>query len=123
VLLNAVSNVVYFETAFSSARAWSIWSYAYVAMAAVVIFAPLRAKDSYVVTEDVAQVGDRVDDFGSRRRGERTRCETGAGGSRFIMSEPVEQGGEDGQRAADAPRCGGKSGWFSRSTSLPRRCL
>ena len=49
-----------------------------------------------VVTEDVAQVGDHVDDFRKRRRGERTRCETGDGGSRFITSEPVEQGGEDG---------------------------
>jgi hypothetical protein len=29
--------LVYFETAFSAARAWSIWSYAYVAVAAVVI--------------------------------------------------------------------------------------
>jgi hypothetical protein len=37
---------VYFETVFSSARAWSIWSYAYVAMAAVVIVSPLRASDS-----------------------------------------------------------------------------
>jgi hypothetical protein len=30
----------------SSVRAWSIWSYAYVAMAAVVIVAPARASDS-----------------------------------------------------------------------------
>ena len=37
---------VYFETAFSFARAWSIWSYAYVAMAAVVIVSPSRASDS-----------------------------------------------------------------------------
>jgi threonine dehydrogenase-like Zn-dependent dehydrogenase len=37
---------VYFETASSSVRAWSIWSYAYVAMAAVVIVSPLRASDS-----------------------------------------------------------------------------
>jgi hypothetical protein len=41
-----VSNVVSYETAFSSARAWSIWSYAYVAMAEVVIVSPLRASDS-----------------------------------------------------------------------------
>ena len=41
-----VSNVVYFETAFSSVRASSIWSYAYVAMAAVVIVSPVRASDS-----------------------------------------------------------------------------
>jgi hypothetical protein len=37
---------VYFETAFSSARACSIWSYAYVAMAAVVIVPPSQASDS-----------------------------------------------------------------------------
>jgi hypothetical protein len=36
----------YFETAFSSVRAWSIWSYAYVTIAAVVIVSPLRASDS-----------------------------------------------------------------------------
>ena len=30
----------------SSVRAWSIWSYAYVTMAAVVIVSPLRASDS-----------------------------------------------------------------------------
>jgi hypothetical protein len=41
-----VSNVVYSETAINSVRAWSIWSYAYVAMAAVVILSPLRASDS-----------------------------------------------------------------------------
>jgi hypothetical protein len=35
-----------FETAFSSVRAWSIWSYAYVTIAAVVIVSPLRACDS-----------------------------------------------------------------------------
>jgi hypothetical protein len=33
VHVGRVANVVYFETAFSSARAWSIWSYAYVTMA------------------------------------------------------------------------------------------
>ena len=38
--------MLYFETAFSSARAWSIWSYAWVAIAAVVIVSPLRASDS-----------------------------------------------------------------------------
>ena len=41
-----VSNVLYFETAFNSVRASSIWSYAYAAMAAVVIVSPLRASDS-----------------------------------------------------------------------------
>jgi hypothetical protein len=30
----------------SSVRAWSIWSYAYVALAVVVIVSPLRARDS-----------------------------------------------------------------------------
>jgi hypothetical protein len=40
------SYVVTYETAFSSARAWSIWSYAYVAMAEVVMVSPLRASDS-----------------------------------------------------------------------------
>jgi hypothetical protein len=34
------SYVVYFETAFSSARAWSIWSYAYVTMAVIDILSP-----------------------------------------------------------------------------------
>ena len=38
--------VVYFETAFSSARAWSIWSYAYATISAVVIVSPSRASDS-----------------------------------------------------------------------------
>ena len=42
----SVADVLYFETAFSSARAWSIWSYAYVTMSAVVIVSPLRASDS-----------------------------------------------------------------------------
>jgi len=37
------SYVVYFETPFSSARAWSIWSWAYVAKAAAVIVSPLWA--------------------------------------------------------------------------------
>ena len=37
---------LYFEIAFSSARAWSIWSNAYVAMAAVLIVLPLWASDS-----------------------------------------------------------------------------
>ena len=37
---------VYFETAFSSVRAWSIWSYAYVAMAVVVIVSPSQTSDS-----------------------------------------------------------------------------
>ena len=56
---------VYFETAFSSARAWSIWSYAYVAMAAVVIVSPLRAKRFVgLVAEDIAEVGDRGVDLG-----------------------------------------------------------
>jgi hypothetical protein len=41
-----LSYVVDFETAFSSARAWSIWSYAYVVMAAVAMVLPLRASDS-----------------------------------------------------------------------------
>ncbi|MGO9731643.1 hypothetical protein [Mycobacterium sp.] len=41
-----LSNVVYFEMAFICVRAWSIWSYAYVAMAAVVIVLPLQASDS-----------------------------------------------------------------------------
>jgi hypothetical protein len=41
-----LSYVVYFETAFSSARAWSIWSYAYVAITAVVIVSPLWASGS-----------------------------------------------------------------------------
>jgi hypothetical protein len=40
------SYLVYFETAFSSVRAWSIWSYAYVAMAVVVIVPPSQASDS-----------------------------------------------------------------------------
>ena len=40
------SNAVYFETVFSSVRAWSIWAYAYVAIAAVVIVTPSRASDS-----------------------------------------------------------------------------
>jgi hypothetical protein len=39
------TNVVYVETAFNSARAWSIWSCAYVATAAVDITSPLRASD------------------------------------------------------------------------------
>jgi hypothetical protein len=30
--------LVYFDTAFSAGRAWSIWSYAYVAVTAVVIW-------------------------------------------------------------------------------------
>jgi hypothetical protein len=37
---------VYYETALSCARAWSIWSYAYVATAVIVIVSPLRASDS-----------------------------------------------------------------------------
>jgi hypothetical protein len=44
--VSRLSDVVYFETAFSSARAWSIWSYAYVTMSAVVIVSPLWASDS-----------------------------------------------------------------------------
>jgi hypothetical protein len=40
------SNVVYSETSFSFARAWSIWSYALVAMAAVVSALPVSASDS-----------------------------------------------------------------------------
>jgi hypothetical protein len=42
----SASYLVYFEMAFSSVRAWSIWSYAYVAMPAVVIVSPLRASSS-----------------------------------------------------------------------------
>ena len=38
--------MAYSGTAFSSARAWSIWSYAEVAMVAVVIVSPSRATDS-----------------------------------------------------------------------------
>jgi len=41
-----LSKLVYFETALSSVRAWSIWSYAYVTISAVVIASPLRASDS-----------------------------------------------------------------------------
>jgi hypothetical protein len=37
---------IQFETAFSSLRAWSIWAYAYVTMAAVVLVSPLRASDA-----------------------------------------------------------------------------
>jgi len=44
--VSRLSDVVYFETAFSSVRAWSIWSYAYVTMAAVVIASPSWASDS-----------------------------------------------------------------------------
>src|ERR1700722_16249134 len=40
------SYVVSFGTAFSSVRAWSIWSYTYVAMAVVVIVPPSQASDS-----------------------------------------------------------------------------
>jgi len=35
-----------FETAFNSVRAWSIWSYAYVTIAAVIIVSPLQVCDS-----------------------------------------------------------------------------
>jgi hypothetical protein len=41
-----LSNGVYFETASSSARAWSSSSYAYVAISAMVIASPMRASDS-----------------------------------------------------------------------------
>jgi hypothetical protein len=41
-----VSYVVYFGTARSSARAWSIWSNEYVTISAVVIVSPFRASDS-----------------------------------------------------------------------------
>jgi hypothetical protein len=41
-----VSYVVYSETVCNSVRASSIWSYAYVASAALVIVSPLRASDS-----------------------------------------------------------------------------
>jgi hypothetical protein len=37
---------IQFETAFSSLRAWSIWSYADVTMAAVVLVSPLRESDA-----------------------------------------------------------------------------
>src|ERR1700747_378982 len=40
------SYVVFFATVFSSARAWSIWSYAYATISAVVIVSPLRASAS-----------------------------------------------------------------------------
>ena len=43
---SAASLKTYFATAFSSVRAWSIWSYAYVTISVVVIFSPLRASDS-----------------------------------------------------------------------------
>jgi hypothetical protein len=50
-----VQYLVSFETAFSSVRAWSIWSHAYVAMAVVVIVPPF-AGERFVglVAEDVA---------------------------------------------------------------------
>ncbi len=44
--MNRFSQVVYFETALSSVRAWSIWSWAYVTISAVVIASPLRASHS-----------------------------------------------------------------------------
>ena len=42
----SVADVLYFETAFSSARDWLIWLYAYARADAVVIL-QLRASDSY----------------------------------------------------------------------------
>ena len=44
-------------------------------------------------------MGDRGVDLGHSRRGEGAEGETGDGGRRFVASEPVEKGGEDGQGA------------------------
>ena len=98
-----VSNVVYFETAFSSARAWSIWSSAYVTISAVVIVSPLRASDFVgLVAEDIAQVSDRRVDLGERQQqcsGLNAKPAMVAAGC--VASEPVQKGGEDSQRGTD----------------------
>src|ERR1700755_1531235 len=53
------------------------------------------------LAEHIAQVGDRRAEFGERRRGEGTECETDNGGPWFEASEAVEeyreccQGGTD----------------------------
>ena len=49
------------------------------------------------LTEDIAEVGDRGGDLGDGRRREGAEGEPGDGGRRFVASEPVEKGGEDGQ--------------------------
>ena len=50
-------------------------------------------------------MGDRGADLGDHRCGEGTERETGDGGRRFVASEPVEEGGEDGQGACGSWRC------------------
>ena len=53
------------------------------------------------LAEDIAEVGDRGGDFGDPRYGEGTEREPGDSGRRFVASEPVEMGGEAGQRDAE----------------------
>jgi hypothetical protein len=74
-------------------------------MAAVVTVSPF-AGERFVglVTEDVAQVGDRGVEL-SNRCGEGTGGEPGHGGRRFEASEAVEKDGEDREAAAHPGWC------------------
>ena len=53
------------------------------------------------VAQDITQVGDRSLDLGECRRGDGANRVTGDGGRRFVVSEPVQEGGEDSQGADD----------------------
>jgi hypothetical protein len=91
------SLTVYFETALSSARACSIWSYAYVAMAESPSSCPCGRAIRRFGRRGHLVGGDRGAELGDRRCYEGTERETGDGGRRFVAFEPVEEGSEHSQ--------------------------
>ena len=52
-----------------------------------------------MVAEDLTQVGDRGRDLGPRASREGTDCEASNCDRWFVVSEPIEKGGQDSQRA------------------------
>jgi hypothetical protein len=87
-----VLNVVYLETAFSPVRAWSIWSYAYVAMAAVVIVSPFWANDSYVESPRTS------------RRWAIAQLNSGSAAVRGLNAKPAMPAAGSYRRAGSTPR-------------------
>jgi hypothetical protein len=90
-----------FQPTFSSARAWSIWSYAWVTMAAVVIASPFRASDSYVGSPRTSRryaIEVLISGNASAMRGLTAKPATVAPDS--LASEPVEESGKHSQRPA-----------------------
>jgi hypothetical protein len=74
----------------SSVRAWSIWSYAYVTISAVVMVSPLWSERFVgLVSEDFAEVRDCRVELGVSNPGEGGSAEATHSGGGCVVSEPI----------------------------------